>query len=412
MRRIFTRQQLYDMVWERPASKVAPELGISDVALRKQCKRHDVPLPTNVYWGRKHSGRPVARAPLPPLAEGVLDKIVIDGGGPPPAPAVQEAVATAAKAETLEVPATLHPLVSETMSLAKKASVGERGVVSHLGPQAFGMRVPPEMLDRVASLLNVIVRNALARGHSFAPGKEMLEIVVDGESIPFMFIQPMRQTRHVETEEERKRVERWDARNRGNTRWDNWENRPTIPRYDFAPSGGLILEIERWSRFPGAQHRFMDTRTTKLEERVGDILAAFSAWSVGLKIARAEAEERARQHRLAEERRLEAQREARLEEQRVAYLERKLAQHGESERLRSFLENVGDEGTPGTDHFLHWARQRLERLSQALAGQTIATEVSRIEAFNALTSATTSKAGSSAPDEPDDPPSLGGQPQP
>ena len=37
MRHVLTRQQLNDMIWERAVSNVAPGLGISDVALRKQC---------------------------------------------------------------------------------------------------------------------------------------------------------------------------------------------------------------------------------------------------------------------------------------------------------------------------------------------------------------------------------------
>ncbi len=45
MRHVLTRQQLYDMIWEHAVSKVAPELGISDVALRKQCVKHAIPLP-------------------------------------------------------------------------------------------------------------------------------------------------------------------------------------------------------------------------------------------------------------------------------------------------------------------------------------------------------------------------------
>lgn len=40
MRHVLTRQPLYDMIRERAVSKVAPELGISDVALRKQCVKH------------------------------------------------------------------------------------------------------------------------------------------------------------------------------------------------------------------------------------------------------------------------------------------------------------------------------------------------------------------------------------
>eukprot|EP01037_Dinobryon_pediforme_P018816 gene18816-19127_t len=78
MQHVLTRQQLYDMIWERAVSKVAPELGISDVALRKQCVKHVIPLPDATYWGRLHAERPIKRTPLGAAPKGVSDRIVID----------------------------------------------------------------------------------------------------------------------------------------------------------------------------------------------------------------------------------------------------------------------------------------------------------------------------------------------
>ena len=46
MRHVLTRQQLYDIISERAVSKVAPELGISDVELRKRCVKLG-PTPRN-----------------------------------------------------------------------------------------------------------------------------------------------------------------------------------------------------------------------------------------------------------------------------------------------------------------------------------------------------------------------------
>lgn len=43
MQHVLTRQQLYDMIWEPAVSKVAPEFGISGVALREQCVKHAIP---------------------------------------------------------------------------------------------------------------------------------------------------------------------------------------------------------------------------------------------------------------------------------------------------------------------------------------------------------------------------------
>lgn len=77
MRHVLTREQLYDMIWERAVSKVAPELGISDVALRKQCVKHAIPLPDATYWGRLHAGRPIKRKPLSVAPNGVSVRIPV-----------------------------------------------------------------------------------------------------------------------------------------------------------------------------------------------------------------------------------------------------------------------------------------------------------------------------------------------
>lgn len=40
-----TRQELYDLVWSKPMSRLALEYNISDNGLRKICKKHEIPLP-------------------------------------------------------------------------------------------------------------------------------------------------------------------------------------------------------------------------------------------------------------------------------------------------------------------------------------------------------------------------------
>jgi len=40
-----TRKELYNIVWSTPMIKLAARYGISDVALRKKCVKHDIPTP-------------------------------------------------------------------------------------------------------------------------------------------------------------------------------------------------------------------------------------------------------------------------------------------------------------------------------------------------------------------------------
>lgn len=237
MRHVLTRQQLYDMIWERAVSKVAPELGISDVALRKQCVKHAIPLPDATYWGRLHAGRPIKRKPLGVAPNGVSDRIVIDARAksPPPEP-VEAAIAAARQpVQVVTVPEKLHPLVAKTLVAARKVQPDRNGAITGLGEDVFRIRAHPDTLDRVGVFLNALVYNALARGHRFEAGREGLEMVVDDEGIGFTVYQTIRRSLHVATEEETRRRDRWDARHRND--WDNWDKRPSIPYYDFTPTG-------------------------------------------------------------------------------------------------------------------------------------------------------------------------------
>lgn len=48
----FTREELFELVWSKPMSKLAKELGVSDVGLAKACKRAGIPVPGLGYWTR------------------------------------------------------------------------------------------------------------------------------------------------------------------------------------------------------------------------------------------------------------------------------------------------------------------------------------------------------------------------
>lgn len=52
MQRLLSREQLFDLVRSRPILDIAPEYGVSDVALAKFCRQHDLPLPGRGYWAR------------------------------------------------------------------------------------------------------------------------------------------------------------------------------------------------------------------------------------------------------------------------------------------------------------------------------------------------------------------------
>jgi hypothetical protein len=63
----FNREKLYEQVWSQPMWKLAPEYGVSDVALAKTCRKLQIPLPGKGYWAKAAVGKCTkSRPPLPP----------------------------------------------------------------------------------------------------------------------------------------------------------------------------------------------------------------------------------------------------------------------------------------------------------------------------------------------------------
>lgn len=73
-----SREELYQKVWSVPASRLAADFGISDVALNKTCKRMGIPRPPRGYWARLAAGQEQERLPLPPPKEGRALEVKFD----------------------------------------------------------------------------------------------------------------------------------------------------------------------------------------------------------------------------------------------------------------------------------------------------------------------------------------------
>jgi hypothetical protein len=61
------REELYCQVWAEPIFRLAPNYGISNVALKKICKKLNVPTPPRGYWAKIQNHIRVERTPLPKI---------------------------------------------------------------------------------------------------------------------------------------------------------------------------------------------------------------------------------------------------------------------------------------------------------------------------------------------------------
>jgi len=61
------REELYELVWSIPMTRVARLLGRSDVAVAKACRKRNVPVPPQGYWNKLSAGKPVSPRPTLPM---------------------------------------------------------------------------------------------------------------------------------------------------------------------------------------------------------------------------------------------------------------------------------------------------------------------------------------------------------
>ncbi len=76
---ILTREQLYDLVWSEPMRLLSKQIGISDVAIAKHCRKMEIPVPERGYWNKLQAGKNVTKALLPDRNLGTINRAEMSG---------------------------------------------------------------------------------------------------------------------------------------------------------------------------------------------------------------------------------------------------------------------------------------------------------------------------------------------
>lgn len=73
MRKIYSRLEVYEMVWAKPIIELAPIFNLSNNGFSQLCAKADIPLPPRGYWNKLRVGKEVNKPSLPPRDLGKLD---------------------------------------------------------------------------------------------------------------------------------------------------------------------------------------------------------------------------------------------------------------------------------------------------------------------------------------------------
>jgi hypothetical protein len=158
----FTPKELFAKIWEKPVLKLAQEIGISDVALSKACRKAGLALPSRGHWAIPVSKRP--SKPKPPTDERTISFMVLDRSTLPARGAVP--VQPKAVRSAIEVPHTLlapHPLVSKWLKCINAAKPHE-GYLVTTGKNVLDAKISAELIDRCALIFDTLIKESEVLG--------------------------------------------------------------------------------------------------------------------------------------------------------------------------------------------------------------------------------------------------------
>jgi len=360
-----SREDLYELVWAEPMTKVAPRFGLSGGALARVCERHNIPRPPVGFWSQKQFGKQPPKIPLPSAAESlqVVDfsppvrcKPVTRTAGPAP-----EVLVPAASASTIAAkrPATssakrrvndeqlqkmieleelpenrvmvpeqvgkYHKFVRQTNAAFGDAYV-DRGLSfprwSAEGA-TLSIRVAQANIPRALLLMDTLIKAFESRGHKViadeSDRRQEAMFVILGEKFSFR----LRETT--------KMIELTDAERKADHFFLN--------RVKYEPTGLLELRLHV-GHSSQPEKAWKDSSRSKLEDHLNDVLVELIVGVEQERLRRRRHEEYERQQREAQAIRMQQEAERRKENERIQELETMADSWDKANQIRGFINEV------------------------------------------------------------------------
>lgn len=351
----FTRENLYEKVWERPVLIIAREIGVSDVALAKACRKAGIPLPNRGHWAIVKSGRTVKMPPLPKPKPDQLDSVCLTvlENPPPKLPKVEIPVGP-----LIEIPSELlnpHRLVTE-LKLATQGKKEDKGVIplNYEYQRILRVRTSAAQLERALILMDVLIKQFEdKKGYKVRISEQRgeTELVLKEGVVTFRLDE--RTKRGIPPPPPPK-----PPGPRGEHYYEPWR-----PAYVLEGTGEFTLEFGKY-QIHNCPNTWKDRANKPIEAQLHEIIALLPLWEAQLLENRLKREQDEARARESEKRRIAAARaEETLRLQRLRLINQ-LRSWERAERLRRFIdafEQKGDQ-SPEAQSWLEWANLQVREL--------------------------------------------------
>lgn len=365
-----TREALYDEVWADPVTVVAGRYGLSDVGLAKICRKLAIPLPTRGYWAMVKAGRIMKKTALPKLKNSRIETLPLTRLAPDVVEARTEAKvkATSLRKTVREIPVPgelldPHPLIKATAKRLKQRDdwADPKGLRS-APSEVLNLQVTRGALDRALRITDVLIKALEVQGVEIRvdDAAKATYLIMNETSVSFMVTEHVARSRHEATPAEIKAKERYWNR----TRWDSSPSFPSIPDYDYTPTGLLTISAGHWHG-----RNWRDTAKTSLENRLGEVVAGLFALAEEIRAKQEDERRREEERRRALERYEFLKDRLEQEQKRFKKLEEEAVNLERAMRLRIYADAVEqramtcvDGMTKELDDWLAWTRAKADWL--------------------------------------------------
>lgn len=186
-----TRQDLYDLVWNKPMTHIAKDFGMSDNGVRKHCIKNDVPTPIAGYWAKIAHGKSVKKPPLPSKKFAADAPVSLETKNRQPRSAESELAAQQAESKRTElerilvVPENLpnkpHTHIRAIRAALRRTKSDISGILEPVERNLPKLSISRDSIPRVLRLLNTLFICAEQEGQTILRNDDQFYWVVQGE---------------------------------------------------------------------------------------------------------------------------------------------------------------------------------------------------------------------------------------
>lgn len=357
MIKTFSREKLYEEIWEISAKQVSLKYDLSYSDLLKKCKEFEIPIPNGSYWYRKNTGQDLSEliVPLPQndVNEVNIDRKSLKNNRIKPSKHKEESSEDknkdTVKLDTTSIRSSLSFIeddkIERIIEAASYPYFDSRHRYNDLKDPKFVKSISLNSLPRLYRFLDTLVTVIERIGDNVTSN---LDIQIEKDIVHFEVIESTDKVSHELTKEEAKELAEYND----SVKFNGYAYKPRIKKYDYIPNGKFRFKIV-YGKY------IKDTNEFSIEQSIPEIIVLIYQEYYKVKNLRLEREERERLYEEEQERKRKLQNRIEEEKKRTMSLLNMLEDFQTANDLRLMADKLEIAGKLSKEE-IEWIRSKAD----------------------------------------------------